>query len=210
MDERKVIAQAKKDPEAFGQIYDAYYSKIFRYIFHRTGDRELAQDLTSETFFQALKNLWRYRFQRKPFSAWLYRIALVRVALYYREKRKYLSISIEECPEILHATNPEASRIYTEGITQEDHLQEVRSVMNAVLNEKEQEVITLRYFEGLTIQEISQVMQMKENTVKSHIRRSLIKLRAYYQDQGENKKESFSESAYAEYRTVSTGKSIQK
>ena len=56
--EKELIREAKKNPEIFGKIYDQYYSQIFGYIFKRVANLEIAQDITSETFFKALKKLW--------------------------------------------------------------------------------------------------------------------------------------------------------
>ena len=71
-----LIAKAKDgDPEAFGVLYERYVSKIYRYIYYRTGNRNDAEDLTAKTFHRALKSISRYVDRGAPFTAWLYRIA---------------------------------------------------------------------------------------------------------------------------------------
>ena len=70
--EENLVKRAKKDPEAFGLIYDKYYQPIFGYILRRTANVALAEDLTAQTFLKALKSLWRFRWQNVPISAWLY------------------------------------------------------------------------------------------------------------------------------------------
>jgi len=55
--EKELVERAKKDTEAFGELYEQYYSKIFSYVLRRTARIEIAQDVTSEVFFKALKNL---------------------------------------------------------------------------------------------------------------------------------------------------------
>ena len=72
--EKELIKKAQKDPEAFTQLYDEYYSQIFGYVLKRVADLMIAQDITSETFFKTLKKLWQFRWKNIPFSAWLYRI----------------------------------------------------------------------------------------------------------------------------------------
>ena len=74
-EEKELLRKAQRSPEVFGQIYDEYYYQIFGYIFKRVAVLEIAQDITSETFLKAFKNLWGFRWQNVPFSAWLYRIA---------------------------------------------------------------------------------------------------------------------------------------
>jgi RNA polymerase sigma-70 factor (ECF subfamily) len=70
--EIKLVEDARRDPEAFGKLFEEYYPKILRYTMYRTGNTEAARDITSETFFKALKNLWKFRWIGTTFSAWLY------------------------------------------------------------------------------------------------------------------------------------------
>ncbi|MCD6550128.1 sigma-70 family RNA polymerase sigma factor, partial [bacterium] len=97
-DEKDLIKKAQKEPEAFGKFYDKYYPQIFGYILKRVVDLEIAQDITSETFFKALKNLWKFRWKNISFCAWLYRIANNEIANYFRKNKKY-SISLDELEE---------------------------------------------------------------------------------------------------------------
>jgi len=88
MDEdEQLVAAAKDDSEAFGKLYDKYYPRIFRYIYHRTLNVQLTEDLTSNTFFAALRHIGRFRWKRIPFGAWLYRIATNEVNMHWRKKR---------------------------------------------------------------------------------------------------------------------------
>ena len=74
-DEEALIARAKEDPEAFGELYDHYFPQIYRYVASRVRIQSLAEDITSEVFFKALRAIGRYRHTGHPFSAWLYQIA---------------------------------------------------------------------------------------------------------------------------------------
>lgn len=177
--ERILIARAQKDPEAFGAVYGAHYQKIFRYIYYRVASRDIAEDLAAETFFQALKNIWRFQFTRHPFSSWLYRIATIQIALYYRQKKKYCTLAMEECPELMNFPHESAKTIVHEIESQKDMIT-LHSFIKT-LKEEEQNILALRYFEEKSIQDISQILRMKENTVKSHIRRGLIHLKELYQ-----------------------------
>src|SRR4026209_143759 len=85
-EEEVIVLQAKTDPEAFGRLYDAYYQPIFGFLYKRTGNAEVPKDLTSETFFQALKNIRRYEQRGKPFKAWLYAIAVAQAGTYFRQR----------------------------------------------------------------------------------------------------------------------------
>ena len=102
MAEIEVIAHAQTDPEMVGRLYDTYYQPIFGFMYNRTGNSEIAKDLTSETFFQALKNLHKYKPRKgASFKSWLFAIAVAQVGNYYRGRRKVFEVTTEEAPEIV-------------------------------------------------------------------------------------------------------------
>jgi RNA polymerase sigma-70 factor (ECF subfamily) len=82
-EEAELVNRAKAHPQAFGELYERYYSRILCLIYRRTLDAEVAEELTSNTFFKALRALPRYD-HRGRFGAWLYRIALNEIKLHRR------------------------------------------------------------------------------------------------------------------------------
>ena len=174
--EKELVKRAKNNPEIFGELYNQHYSQIFGYILKRTTDLEAAQDITSETFFKALKKLWQFRWRNIPFSAWLYRIANNEIANYFR-KNKQKTVSLEKIPEPITVRNPEV-----EILEAEEKLKKHRDFLMvqekiSKLPIKYQEVITLRFFEKKKIKEISKILGKKEGTIKSLLSRGLEKLR---------------------------------
>src|SRR2546423_9720642 len=83
-EERELVERAKLDPDAFGALYDRYFPQIYRFAYSRVRDQSLAEDVTSEVFFKALRNIKRYTYSGHPFSSWLYQITLNAVADHYR------------------------------------------------------------------------------------------------------------------------------
>ncbi|MDX1627179.1 MAG: sigma factor, partial [Fulvivirga sp.] len=73
--ENEWVEEAKRDPQAFGKLYDRYFEGIFQFILRRTDDESLTADLCSQTFLKALQHIKKYEHRGVPFSAWLYRIA---------------------------------------------------------------------------------------------------------------------------------------
>src|SRR5207245_7888372 len=69
------VERAKRDPAAFGDLYDRYCGLIYRYVYSRVHERALAEDITEDVFFKALRHIHQYRNMGRPFSAWLYQIA---------------------------------------------------------------------------------------------------------------------------------------
>lgn len=178
MDET-LIARCQSDPEAFGRLYDMYYQPIFGFMYNRTGNAELAKDLTSETFFQALKNIHKYKPRAgATFKSWLFAIAVAQVGNYYRSRSKYLEVTTDEAPEIIGREDFRPDIAYQMGedaVELQADIHRLRQMMNK-LNQRQQTILTLRYFSHMTVPEISSTIGMKQGTVKSHIHRALKKL----------------------------------
>ena len=179
--ERSLIERAKKDPEAFGILFEKHYPATFGYVFRRVEDWSVSKDITSEVFLKAFKSLWRYRWQGIPFSSWLYRIATNEVRMYFRKgRRPILSLDqlMEEIgfepidPQTLEAERLEAER----KLREYDDFLAIRSKILA-LPIKYQDVIMLRYFERKSVKEIAEILNKKEGTVKSLLSRGIGKLK---------------------------------
>jgi RNA polymerase sigma-70 factor (ECF subfamily) len=180
-EERELVRQAQKAPDAFAELYDQYYPKIFGYVLRRTANLEAAQDITSETFLKALGKLWQFRWRNVPFSSWLYRIATNEVNQYFRKAEYKKSISMEELQEqgfeLISPHDPESALIEAqEKLKQyQDFLEIQEKILR--LPAKYQEIIALRFFEQKQIKEISEILGKKEGTVKSLLHRAVEKLR---------------------------------
>lgn len=175
--EKEIIKKAKQDPEFFGLLYDEYYKEIFGYILRRTADIDLAQDLTSQTFFKALKSLWKFRWQNVPFSAWLYRIAINEINSFYRKKNRLVRIDFDKIPEIPSVnTSDEEIKAAEKEIEEKKEFIKIHESISKI-NPSYQAVISLRFFENKKISEISQILKKSEGTIKSQIHRALEELR---------------------------------
>lgn len=175
-EEKGLIKKAKRDPEAFGKLYDENYAKIFGYILKRVANLEIAQDITSETFFKALKNIWKFRWQNISFSSWLYRIASNEIVNFFR-KNKHKIIPLEEIPEPALYNDP-----LEEIIEAQEKLKKHKDflILQEKISElpiKYQETISLRFFEKKQIKEIAEILDKREGTIKSLLHRGLEKLR---------------------------------
>jgi RNA polymerase sigma-70 factor (ECF subfamily) len=194
-EKKELIKLVQKDPEAFAKTYVLYYPRIFGYALKRTANLEIAQDITSETFFKALKKLWQLRWRNTSFSSWLYRIATNEINLYLR-KGKYKSASLDELQELgfepvsLH--NPETDIIEAQEKLKQHQDFIVCQQKITQLDIKYQEVITLRFFEQKQIKEISEILGKSEGTIKSLLHRGLEKLRVSMNE--EIKTQPFTES----------------
>src|SRR6267154_373560 len=94
--EYEAIDRSKKDPSAFGWLYEKYFSKIFNFIYTQTDDEALTADLCSQTFLIALGNVHKFEFRGVPVSAWFYKIASNEVNKHYRKAKSQKVYSLEE------------------------------------------------------------------------------------------------------------------
>ena len=180
-EEKKLVRQARKSPDAFAQLYDQYYPKIFGYVLRRSANIEAAQDITSETFLKALGKLWQFQWRNVPFSSWLYKIAANETNQYFRKAEYRKSVSLEELQErgleLLSSHDPEGELIEAqEKLKQHQDFLEIQKKI-VQLPAKYQEVIALRFFEKKQINEIAEILGKREGTIKSLLHRALDKLR---------------------------------
>lgn len=182
-EEQRLVELVKKDITAFGPLFEHYYDEILNYTVRSTGNVEVARDITAETFFKALRNIHKYTWKRVPFSAWLYKIAAHEIAAYYR-KGVYRVASLDDLQfkgfEPVSPYNLEEEVLAAEKTLQkhEDWLMCCKAVQK--LPGKYQDVITLRFFAGKKISEISVILDKPEGTVKSLLHRGLKRLRIIF------------------------------
>jgi RNA polymerase sigma-70 factor, ECF subfamily len=177
-DERDLVARAKGDPEAFGVLYERYVERIYNYHYRHTSDHVEAEDLTSRTFFRALRGLHRYRETGAPFQAWLYRIAHNLLVNWYRDhsNRPTVSLDVEDpLPLESPGVGPET------WLAAAERRQALRQVIEK-LPEDRKTLIILKFFEHMTNAEIGEVLGKTEGAIKALYHRTLISLRHAMQE----------------------------
>jgi RNA polymerase sigma-70 factor (ECF subfamily) len=182
--EEELIAIAKNNPSIFGELYNAHYPRIFGYVFRITGDHNLAYDITAETFLKAWLKIGSFQWKGISISSWFFKIATNELNQYFRKKKyspqilRDLSLFNEATPTAptdYGCANNEAAAKMDEA----DEFMQLRRKLNT-LSPKYQQVLALRYFEELSIAQISQILGKNENTVKSLLSRGLEKLRILF------------------------------
>lgn len=181
--ENKVIdAAIGGDSSAFGQLYDHYHGKIYRFVAVKVATREEAEDITHQIFLNALQNLGGYKNIGLPFSSWLYRIARNQVIDYYRTRK--MNIPLDTITQEEEAgTSSKVGHKEIEGETQMKL--DMEAVMTAVrsLKQQYQDVILLRFVEDLSIQESAAILQKTEGAVKVMQYRAMSELRKLLEGQ---------------------------
>lgn len=167
-DELKLLAQCAlgDDRRAFGTLVEAYQSEIRRFFLNLTfGDASLSDDLAQETFIKAYTNIRSFKGLSK-FSTWLYRIAYNEFYSYSRkrhEERLLEGIQEDRCELLGSYEDSSSSRL------------DINTALMA-LNATERTVVTLYYIQDVPIKKITEITELPEGTIKSHLSRARAKM----------------------------------
>lgn len=150
----------KGDVEAFGLLYDHYQGSVYRFLFHRTRSATLAEDLTSETFFRALRSMQGFRWQGKDFGAWLMTIARNLATDHFKAGRTRLEMTTEDMGQHDDATEgPEA--MVLAGLTNEILLKALTE-----LPDEQRDCLVMRFLQGMSIAETAAVLGRSDGAIK--------------------------------------------
>lgn len=148
------------DSEAFGLLYDHYHVSVYRFVYYKVGSVPLAEDLTSETFFRALRSIQSFNWQGKDFGAWLMTIARNLVTDHFKASRTRLEQTTEDMSPHDSATEgPETAVLAS--LTNEVLLAALGD-----LAEDQRECLVLRFLQGLSIAEVAETLGRSEGAVK--------------------------------------------
>lgn len=156
-----------QDKEAFGQFYDLYVNRIYRFIFFKVNSVSDAQDLTSEVFLKLWQHLNEGK-EVKNLNSYIYIIARNSVIDFYRQRVKdSVTVSQENSPEI----SDEQADLMKKQVLDSDWSQVLKSLKK--LKDEYREIIILRFLDELTIREIASVLNKSNGSVRVLIHRAL-------------------------------------
>jgi RNA polymerase sigma-70 factor (TIGR02952 family) len=158
------------DAEAFGLLYDHYVTTVYRYVYHRVGDRATAEDVTSETFVRALRRIDSLSFQGRDVGAWLVTIARNIVLDHVKSSRYRLEVATADMRDADRATDGPEDAVIAH-LTNRQLLECVRQ-----LGSEQQECIVLRFLHGLSVAETAEIMGKKDGAIKALQHRAVRRL----------------------------------
>ena len=148
------------DTEAFGLLYDHYQSSVYRFLFYRTRSSQLAEDLTSETFFRALRSMSNFRWQGKDFGAWLMTIARNLATDHFKAGRTRLELTTEDMGVHDDATEGPESAVLA-GLTNEILLGALKA-----LPDEQRDCLIMRFLQGMSIAETAAVLGRSDGAIQ--------------------------------------------
>lgn len=158
----RLIEQARRDPAAFGKVYDRYIDSIYRYVYNRTGNPADAEDITSQIFLAALEGIQKYR-DNGYFAAWLFSIARRKVADHYRNHHNQINLD-----KIQFAGSD--YKDMDEKLIQNQRLEALQRIIR-VLPERDKEMLRLRYLAELNFADIARLLKRSEFATKKNFYR---------------------------------------
>jgi len=164
-----LVERAKKDKKYFEKLYEMYFDKIYSYIYYKTFNHPIAEDLTSETFMKVLRSLDRFEWKENgSFCAWIFRIAQNIVNDYYRAKKEFIGIEKISGSSVLR--NPEDEFL--------DKVEKdmIKSALKK-LTKDQQEVVILRYGANMKFNEIAKVKNKSDVAVRALFFRAMHSLK---------------------------------
>lgn len=156
----KEIQRAIHDEEAFVVLFRHYTDRVFRFLWMRTRNTELAEDLTQETFIIVMKKLHTFTYTGAPFSSWLLQVALNVARAHFRKKGNTPTHSLDSALQ-LSAPN----ELVAEWI-------DLYAALDK-LPEEERELLTLKYLDDVPVSEIAYILNISPNTCSVRIHRAL-------------------------------------
>lgn len=173
-DETSLVEQARDNPQAFAELYNRFVERVFLFALRRTGDRVLAEDITSATFEKALRHLRQNGWSGKIYLAWLYRIAHQQIIQNHRRESRFFSLSPNQ-PGGVDVEAQVQSNMQWLTIQRAFHK----------LSANDQEVLALRLFDGLSNAETAEYLDCSPQNVSVRLYRALKHLRQKLEALGE-------------------------
>jgi RNA polymerase sigma-70 factor, ECF subfamily len=164
--EREDVLKAQKHPRHFGVLYTRYYLSIWNFIRKKISSDDICDDLTSQTFMKALEKIALFRWQGVSFKSWLYRIARNTVYDHFRSAAVRTSRGFSDS---LEDSLTDDTSLERDVLHDERELKLFEAI--ASLGAKDQYLLYYRYFEGLSVEEISDEVGMSKANVATRLHR---------------------------------------
>jgi len=169
-----LVSRGRTEADALGQLYEMYYERVLRFCVHRLFSREVAEDVTSTVFLAVARGIRSFKGQsEQDFRNWLYTIAVNQTNAYIRKTSRRKRLLAEA------AGSMKAANSNTDDSTEPNWPTLYAAILK--LKPEHQTIVTLRFFEKLKFEQIAQIINAPETTVRVTLHRILNKLRRYLQ-----------------------------
>ncbi len=175
IEDDNLVLEARTQANALSRLYELYYERIFRFCVHRLFNKEIAEDITSTVFLEVARSIRTFKGRTvQDFRNWLYAIAANQANAYIRKtsRRKEL---LKEAADLMTASATDS----TDKSSEQDWPRLYEAILK--LKPQHQTIVTLRFFENFKYEQIAQILNVKEATVRVTLHRILNELRNHLQ-----------------------------
>ncbi len=152
----------------FSYFYEKYFESVYKFIFLKTFDKEIAEDITSDVFMKALKKIGTYKQQEDAtFKSWIFRIAYNTIVDHYRTRKE--EPWLEEVAERWYFVD------IAESIDKKDNAKKVLAFLDT-LEPKVKKIIVMRFWDELSFKEIAEITGESEDNCKKIVYRNIKKM----------------------------------
>jgi RNA polymerase sigma-70 factor (ECF subfamily) len=169
---RLVERAANGDADAFGELYNIYLDRIYRYVFYQVKDKTTAEDVTEDVFLKSWRAIGSRKGKEHSFLPWLFRIAHNHIIDMYRKGQKEVPLETEGIAE---------NGDYRVALEKKMEQQQLLDAISC-LPPNQRQVIILKFIEGLDNREIGRVMNRNQGAIRVLQMRALVSLRKKYQE----------------------------
>ncbi|HBC32485.1 MAG TPA: RNA polymerase subunit sigma-24 [Clostridiales bacterium] len=160
------------DKNHLEQIFDDYYDKVYAFLYVRVKNTTLAEDLASRTFLKVAEKYNTYDPLKGALSTWIFTIALNQLRSHYRVYQGKKTISLEDIENLYGDTNVE------DYILENEIKTDLQGILND-LDERQHNIVTLKYYGELSNKEISKLLNISETNVSTILNRTIKKLKSF-------------------------------
>jgi RNA polymerase sigma-70 factor (ECF subfamily) len=175
-----LVARAKRDREAFGDLYDRYVDQVYRFVYRRLKDHTTAEEITARVFFRALERLPLFEWRGIPFGGWLMRIATNLIHDHHEDAQRLISLPAVADDEMEEATSEPGTEEQSATHQTAKVLWQTVSTLPII----QQQVVVYRFAREMSVREIATAMGRTEGAVKQILFRAMKRLRRHLEQRG--------------------------
>ena len=171
-----LAVEAIHDEESFTELYEHFFPRVYKFIYAKTSDAEISDEIISRTFMKMFENLQNYNPTRAAFSTWLFQISLNELKMFWRTKN-YRSEHEESWDENFNPAAPEYDEPEKK-ILQSETENKIRAALEK-LPERERKIIEMTYWLNYPPRKIAEILDLKPNTVSVILKRAKESLKKF-------------------------------
>jgi RNA polymerase sigma-70 factor (ECF subfamily) len=176
-DEVRLVKRAKQgDRQAISELYRRHVDAVYRYVYARVRDPEVARDLTAQTFVKVLEGLPNYQLTGAPFLSWIHRIAHARTVDHWRKQYRSREVPLVD--------DERAGSVWPADTVVSQENSNTALDLLARLTDDQQAVLILRFIGEMKLSEVADVLGKTREAVTSTQHRALASLARLLQIKG--------------------------